>query len=152
MKVKLLSPVRLLAVPWTAAYQAPPSMGFSRQEYWSGVPLLSPEQPYKCPYISQTIYSNSTNVPVCKDGSISVELMTWEHPCILTDRSLTCVLLWVDLYMRIPRYVGIPVFIVLHRECIFSPQIVYLWQHCVKQYIGTVFLQYLLTACLCVTF
>ena len=31
-----------LATPWTAAYQAPPSMGFSRQEYWSGVPLLSP--------------------------------------------------------------------------------------------------------------
>ena len=34
--------VRLLATPWTAAYQAPPSMGFSRQDYWSGVPLLSP--------------------------------------------------------------------------------------------------------------
>ena len=31
-----------LATPWTAAYQAPPSMGFSRQEYWSGVPLPSP--------------------------------------------------------------------------------------------------------------
>ena len=42
VKVKLLSPVRLLATPWTAAYQAPPSMGFSRQEYWSGVPLPSP--------------------------------------------------------------------------------------------------------------
>ena len=37
--MKLLSRVRLLATPWTAAYQAPPSMGFSRQEYWSGVPL-----------------------------------------------------------------------------------------------------------------
>ena len=42
MKVKSLSRVRLLATPWTAAYQAPPSMGFSRQEYWSGVPLPSP--------------------------------------------------------------------------------------------------------------
>ena len=41
MKVKLLSCVRLLATPWTAAHQAPPSMGFSRQEYWSGVPLPS---------------------------------------------------------------------------------------------------------------
>ena len=39
---KLLSRVRLFATPWTAAYQAPPSMGFSRQEYWSGVPLPSP--------------------------------------------------------------------------------------------------------------
>ena len=41
MKVKSLSRVRVLATPWTAAYQAPPSMGFSRQEYWSGVPLPS---------------------------------------------------------------------------------------------------------------
>ena len=40
--MKSLSHVRLLVTPWTAAYQAPPSMGFSRQEYWSGVPLLSP--------------------------------------------------------------------------------------------------------------
>ena len=41
VKVKLLSHVRLFATPWTAAYQAPPSIGFSRQEYWSGVPLPS---------------------------------------------------------------------------------------------------------------
>ena len=41
MKVKSLSRVRLLANPWTAAYQTPPSMGFSRQEYWSGMPLPS---------------------------------------------------------------------------------------------------------------
>ena len=42
VKVKSLSHIRLLATPWTATYQAPPSMGFSRQEYWSGVPLPSP--------------------------------------------------------------------------------------------------------------
>ena len=42
MKVKSLSLVQLLATPWTAAYQAPLSMGFSRQEYWIGVPLPSP--------------------------------------------------------------------------------------------------------------
>ena len=39
VKVKSLSRVRLLETPWAAAYQAPPTMGFSRQEYWSGVPL-----------------------------------------------------------------------------------------------------------------
>ena len=39
MKVKSLSHVQLFVTPWTAAYQAPPSMGFSRQEYWSGWPL-----------------------------------------------------------------------------------------------------------------
>ena len=42
VKVKSLSRVQLFATPWTAAHQAPPSMGFSRQEYWSGVPLPSP--------------------------------------------------------------------------------------------------------------
>ena len=43
VKVKSLSHVRLLATPWTAAYHAPPSMGYSRQEYWSGVQLPSPK-------------------------------------------------------------------------------------------------------------
>ena len=43
VKVKSLSCVRLLATPWTAAHQAPLSMGFSKQEYWSGVPLPSPK-------------------------------------------------------------------------------------------------------------
>ena len=42
VKVKLLSCVRLFETPWTVAHQAPLSMGFSRQEYWSGVPFPSP--------------------------------------------------------------------------------------------------------------
>ena len=42
VKVKSLSRVRLFATPWTVAYQAPPSMGFSRQEHWSGLPFPSP--------------------------------------------------------------------------------------------------------------
>ena len=42
MKVKSLGRVGLLATPWTAAYQAPPSVGFSKQEYWRGLPLPSP--------------------------------------------------------------------------------------------------------------
>ena len=56
VKVKLLSRVRLLATPWTAAYQAPPSMGFSRQEYWSGLPLPSPLQ----------CLASSKKLPACK--------------------------------------------------------------------------------------
>ena len=54
--MKSLSRVRVFETPWTAAYQAPPSMGFSRQEYWSGVPLPSPILcslpllPYLSPY------------------------------------------------------------------------------------------------------
>ena len=51
VKVKLLSRVWLFATPWTAAYQAPPPMGFSRQEYWSGVPLPSLQQTW--------VYANS---------------------------------------------------------------------------------------------
>ena len=47
VKVKSLSGVQLLVTPWTAASQAPPFMGFSRQEYWSGVPLPSPRDPCK---------------------------------------------------------------------------------------------------------
>ena len=42
VKVKLLSRVRLFVIPWTVAYQAPPAMGFSRQEYRSGLPFPSP--------------------------------------------------------------------------------------------------------------
>ena len=61
VKVKSLNHVRLFKTPWTAAYQAPPSMGFSRQEYWSGVPLPSPELVlaiiYSCSQIFQAIFS-----------------------------------------------------------------------------------------------
>ena len=53
VKVKSLSRVRLLETPWTAAYQAPPSMGVSRQEYWSGMPLSSPKL--------KTIWPDKTN-------------------------------------------------------------------------------------------
>ena len=49
VKVKSLSRARLCATPWTAAHQAPPSMGFSGQEHWSGVPLPSPNShPSEC--------------------------------------------------------------------------------------------------------
>ena len=51
VKMNLLSRVRLLATPWTAAYQAPLSMGFSRQEHWSGVPLPSPQILYDSTYM-----------------------------------------------------------------------------------------------------
>ena len=45
MKVKSLSCVRLFVIPWTVAYQASPSVGFSRQEYWNGLPFPSPGNP-----------------------------------------------------------------------------------------------------------
>ena len=52
VKVKSLGHVRLSVTPWTAAYQAPPSMGFSRQGYWSGVPLPSSKRNRECSFSS----------------------------------------------------------------------------------------------------
>ena len=56
VKVKSLSRVLLFAIPWTAAYQAPPSMGFFRQEYWSGLPLPSPWNPGSCLFLLFLIF------------------------------------------------------------------------------------------------
>ena len=58
LKVKSLSRVQLVETPWTAAYHAPPSMGFSRQEYWSGVPFFLGPCPQKAPqfYRRQILY------------------------------------------------------------------------------------------------
>ena len=70
VKVKLPSRVRLLATPWTAAYQAPPSMGFSRQEYWSGVPLPSPLVVLRVKNWSATAGDTETRV----------QFLSWEDP------------------------------------------------------------------------
>ena len=59
VKVKSLSHVWLFVIPWTAAYQAPPSMGFSTQEYWSGVPSPSPNIRYEVREIG--IWSSDAN-------------------------------------------------------------------------------------------
>ena len=61
MKVKSLSHVRLFATPWTAAHQAPPSMGFFRPEYWSGVPLPSP---LSCVQIFATPWTAARETPL----------------------------------------------------------------------------------------
>ena len=58
VKVKSLSPVRLFATPWTVAYQAPLSMGFPSQEYWSGVPLPSLDY-IRSDQISHSVVSDS---------------------------------------------------------------------------------------------
>ena len=67
MKVKSFSRVQLLATPWTAAYQAPLSTAFSRQEYWSGLPLPSPI------YMQSTEYINVK----CQTGWIT----SWNQDC-----------------------------------------------------------------------
>ena len=62
MKVKSLSRVQLLVTPWTAAYQAPLPMGFSRQEYWSGSQFSSVSQ--SCPTLCDPINRSTPGLPV----------------------------------------------------------------------------------------
>ena len=82
VKVKSLSRVRLLATPWTAAYQAPSSMGFSSQEYWSGVPLPSPDHSsiptfYQSAWASLAAQSEN-NLPAVRETW--VWSLGWEDP------------------------------------------------------------------------
>ena len=68
VKVKLLSRVRFLVTPWTAAYQPPLSMGFSRQEYWSGLPVPSLVE----------AYCLEKNIPFQYHCSLTIYLVTQE--------------------------------------------------------------------------
>ena len=69
VKVRSLSRVRLLATPRTAAYQAPPSMGVSRQQYWSGMPLPSPLVVYGEFLSLQDLYSQKRSYRTLFSGS-----------------------------------------------------------------------------------
>ena len=84
VKVKSLSHVRLFATPWTSAYQAPPSKGFSRQEYWSGVPLPSPTK------VKRQFKREGIGFPVNDYGIIEMCLVTQSclPLCDPTDCSL----------------------------------------------------------------
>ena len=80
VKVKSLSRVWLFATPWTAAHQAPPSMGFSRQEYWSGVPLPSPQCPLRD--------LEGKQKPVCswstETGDLHISPAVWSPGCLVS--------------------------------------------------------------------
>ena len=81
MKVKSLSHVRILATPRTAPYQAPASMGFSRQEYWSGLPLPSPGHggdPY-----SETLLGWDLSVMFHLQVSLNPQRCVWRGQCVL---------------------------------------------------------------------
>ena len=98
VKVKLLSRVRLLATPWTAAHQAPPSMGFSRQEHWSGVPLPSPDIPHVQPLFSIPTATNFQIliIPCFYDSNIFVTTSlssVWPLPMYFVSFFWWCVFL-----------------------------------------------------------
>ena len=93
-KVKWLSRVRRVATPWTAAYQAPPSMGFSRQEYWSGVPSPSPSfclsltKSVHCQsYLDQHLFSLSS---VRLFHIFAIHLYSLLTLCVLSWDPLSC--------------------------------------------------------------
>ena len=72
VKLKSLSHVRLFVTPWTVAYQAPPFMGFSRQECWSGLPFPSPGdlpdpgiEPWSPAFQADTLLSEPPGKPTC---------------------------------------------------------------------------------------
>ena len=90
VKLKLLSSVRLFATPWTVAYQAPLSMGFSRQGYWSGVPSPSPgDLPY--PGIEPGSPTSWADALTSEKGS----LVTYDiHICIWVSK---CVCMYVSM-------------------------------------------------------
>ena len=83
--MKSLSHVWLFVTPWTAAYQAPPSMGFSRQEYWSGVPLPSPHSHLEA-HKSQGQDTNS-RASVSKDVAPFCQHENWESDIDLFPQS-----------------------------------------------------------------
>ena len=79
MKVKSLSRARLLATPGTAAYQDCPSMGFSRQEYWSGVPLPSKNKVLLDRTVWATLVTQLVKNPPAVQETL-VQFLGWEDP------------------------------------------------------------------------
>jgi len=76
MLLSRFSRVQLCVTPWTAAYQAPPSMGFSRQEYWSGVPSPSIHQ-YKIIYIYMYIYNRLLKNSIAHASQLLQIILIW---------------------------------------------------------------------------
>ena len=83
MKVKSISHVWLLAIPRTVAYQAPPSMEFSRQEYWSGLPLPSLKHQITAPQnVSESSYFSISLATSGIIGLVKFYSSSWECSCI----------------------------------------------------------------------
>ena len=100
VKVKSLSHVRLFVTPWTAAYQAPLSMGFSRQEYWSGVPLPSPHSSLVEAQI-RTSTEKQTNQALCiwlsvleRKGNLILPII---YGVEMSDRWITIILMLIQV-------------------------------------------------------
>ena len=100
VKGKSLSRVRLFEIPWTAAHQAPLSMGFSRQEYWSGLPLPSPMHESEKWKWSRSVVSDSLQPHGLQPTRL---LCLWDFPGKSTGVGCHC-LLWADVYLHFKIY------------------------------------------------
>ena len=105
VKVKSLSRVRLFATPWTVAYQASPSMGFSRQEYWSGLPFPSPGdlpdpgiEPGSPTLEADALTSEPPGKPLVGSRDSSNLFLTLDHSAILS--------FMITLFSNLPSHQG----------------------------------------------
>ena len=95
VKVKSLSHVRLFATPWTVAYQAPPSMGFPRQEYWSGLPLPSLKPHWQVLKTSAPL--KSLSISSLNDSAVPCDVQNREHKTRISILNETLVQLQQDV-------------------------------------------------------
>ena len=104
MKVKLLSRVRLLATPWTAAYQAPLPMGFPRQEFWSGLPFPSPmherEVTQSCPTLHDPMDCSPPGSSV--HGIFQARVLEWVAIAFSNNKLLMTKTPFRQLSLKIP--------------------------------------------------
>ena len=103
VKVKSLSHVWLLATAWTAAYQAPPFMGFSRQEYWTGLPFPSPED-----IPNPGIEPKSSASPALAGRFFTTELFGKPFPLLHSSSFVSCCLLNSRKILSVSPYIWYP--------------------------------------------
>ena len=95
VKVKSLSHARLFATPWTVAYQAPPSMGFPRQEYWSGLPLPSLKPHWQVLKTSAPL--KNLSISSLNDSAVPCDVQNREHKTSISILNETLVQLQQDV-------------------------------------------------------
>ena len=99
VKMKSLSHVRLFATPWTVAYQAPPSIGFSRQEYWSGLPFPSPMHESEKWKWSRSVVSDSSRPHGLQPTRL---LRPWGFPGKSTEVGCRCLKYELEYDISLP--------------------------------------------------